>query len=104
MSGQSMAEAIRLELRKGSYQMPGDTLPYETQAATIAAALSAAGFGPVQEASGYLIVQPDGAGLDFVDWTTVIMPTIEEARKDLAEWYGDTPGASIYRLVKEDQP
>jgi ferredoxin-thioredoxin reductase catalytic subunit len=32
----TMADVIRLELRKGSYQMPGDTLPYETQAANVA--------------------------------------------------------------------
>ncbi|MCZ9884115.1 hypothetical protein [Arthrobacter sp. B2a2-09] len=46
----SMAEVIRLELRKGSYQMPGDTLPYEAQAKAIAKALAAAGFGNVSEA------------------------------------------------------
>jgi hypothetical protein len=45
-----MADVLRRELAKGSYQMPGDTLPYETQAANVAAALSAAGFGPVREA------------------------------------------------------
>jgi hypothetical protein len=46
----SMAEVIRLELRKGSYQLPGDTLPYETQAAKIAEALAAAGYGNVSAA------------------------------------------------------
>ena len=45
-----MAEVIRLELRKGSYQMAGDTLPYETQAAAIAAVLAANGYGNVREA------------------------------------------------------
>ena len=35
----TLAETIREELRKGSYQMPGDTLPYETQAAAVARAL-----------------------------------------------------------------
>jgi DNA-binding GntR family transcriptional regulator len=40
-----MAEVIRLELRKGGYQMPGDTLPYETQAAKIAEVLAANGYG-----------------------------------------------------------
>ena len=45
-----MAEVIREELRKGSYQMPGDTLPYETQANAIAAHLTAAGFGLVADA------------------------------------------------------
>lgn len=47
---EGMAEAIRLELCKGSYQMPGDAWPYETQAARIAAALTEAGYGNVQEA------------------------------------------------------
>ncbi|QCB97146.1 hypothetical protein E5206_09545 [Arthrobacter sp. PAMC25564] len=48
MSG--MTEVLRKELAKGGYQMPSDTLPYETQAASIARALTAAGFGPVAEA------------------------------------------------------
>lgn len=39
-----LAEVIRLELRKGSYQMPGDKLPYETQAASVAAMILAAGY------------------------------------------------------------
>ena len=39
-----LAELIRRELAKGSYQMVTDKLPYETQAARIAAALSAAGY------------------------------------------------------------
>lgn len=47
----TMAERIREELSKGSYQMPCDTLPYETQAAAIAAALSAAGIGLVADAN-----------------------------------------------------
>lgn len=47
----SMAEVIREELRKGSYQMPGDKLPYETQATNITRALNAAGFGNVREAA-----------------------------------------------------
>jgi hypothetical protein len=47
----TMAEVIREELRKGSYQMPADKLPYETQAASIAGALTAAGFGDVREAA-----------------------------------------------------
>jgi len=46
----TMAEVIREELRKGSYQMPGDTLPYETQANAIAARLTAAGFGLMADA------------------------------------------------------
>ena len=46
----TMAEVIREELRKGGYQMPGDTLPYETQANAIAAHLTAAGFGLVADA------------------------------------------------------
>jgi len=45
----TMAEVIREELRKGGYQMPGDTLPYETQANAIAAHLTAAGFGKLPE-------------------------------------------------------
>lgn len=45
-----MAEVIRQELRKGGYQMPGDTQPYETQAANIAEELAKAGYGNVQEA------------------------------------------------------
>jgi hypothetical protein len=50
MLSKTMAEVIREELRKGSYQMPGDTLPYETQANAIAAHLTAAGFGLVADA------------------------------------------------------
>lgn len=47
----TMAEVIQEELRKGSYQMPGETLPYEAQANAIAAQLAAAGYGPVNEAA-----------------------------------------------------
>ena len=50
MTAKTMAEVIREELRKGGYQMPGDTLPYETQANAIAAHLTAAGFGLVADA------------------------------------------------------
>jgi hypothetical protein len=50
MSPKTMAEVIREELCKGSYQMSGDTLPYETQAASVARALSAAGFGDARAA------------------------------------------------------
>jgi hypothetical protein len=50
MTAKTMAEVIREELRKGGYQMPGDTLPYETQANAIAAHLMAAGFGLVADA------------------------------------------------------
>lgn len=38
-----VAEAIRLELAKGAYQMPYDTLPYETKSKVIAQALLSAG-------------------------------------------------------------
>jgi len=50
MTAKTMAEVIREELRKGGYQMLGDTLPYETQANAIAAHLTAAGFGLVADA------------------------------------------------------
>lgn len=40
----SMAELIRVELSRGGYQMPDDTLPYETQATRIAAVLTEAGY------------------------------------------------------------
>lgn len=45
-----MAEIVRLELRKGGYQMIGDTVPYETQAANIAAKLTEAGYGRIETA------------------------------------------------------
>lgn len=45
-----MAEVIREMLRRGSYQMPGESLPYEVQANAMAAHLSAAGFGLVADA------------------------------------------------------
>jgi len=50
MTAKTMAEVLREELRKGTYQMPHDSLPYETKAADIAAALTAAGFGLVADA------------------------------------------------------
>lgn len=46
-----MAELIRLELRKGSYQMPSDKLPYETEAAKIAEVLAANGYGKLEAPS-----------------------------------------------------
>jgi hypothetical protein len=46
----TMAEVIREALSWGSYQIPDDTKPYESQANVIADHLTAAGFGPVKAA------------------------------------------------------
>lgn len=67
----SMAEAIRLELRKGSYQMPGDTLPYETQATKIAEALAANGYGNVREALEELIAATE-TGLSLAERDIIV--------------------------------
>ena len=48
--------------------------------------------------SGFVILQPSGDSLDFVDCTPSIYPTIEAAEQDLAEWYSDATGAAIYRI------
>ena len=51
---------------------------------------------------GYVILRPEGGGLDFVDCTPTVSRTIEEAQEQLTSWYGDIPGAAVYRLVHAD--
>lgn len=54
--------------------------------------------------SGFVILQPSGDSLDFVDCTPSISPTLAAAQQELAEWYDDTPDAAIYRLEKVEDP
>lgn len=89
MSGRTMAETIRLELRKGSYQMAWDTMPYETQAIAIAATLTAAGYASIADTLGIAANELDGMfsygagmnhdGTEDRDMMTAIQATHEAA-------------------------